>query len=85
GVCEATVFSLHGLRAAALCVSLGHYHNQTEERSIGPEFIDLGDWASLVALIAEVPVHPGSPRALERGLARRMNRRYASLAPLLRQ
>lgn len=86
GVCEATAFDLAGLQAAALCVPLGNYHNQTEERSIGPEFIDLRDWASLVALIAETPVHPGSPRALERALVRRLNRRYGSLAPrLLRQ
>lgn len=85
GVCEATVFSLHGLRTAALCVPLGHYHNQTGDGSIGSEFIDLDDWASLVALIAGIPVHPGTPQAMERSLVRRLNRRFATLAPLLRQ
>ncbi len=83
GTCEATAFGLAGLQAAALCVPLGHYHNQTDEQSIGPEFIDLGDWASLVALMAETPVHPGSPRELERTLAQRLHRRYTSLAPRL--
>jgi endoglucanase len=54
GVCESTVFCAHGLRAGALCLPLGNYHNMGRGDRIGAERIDLGDFNSLVKLLTMV-------------------------------
>jgi endoglucanase len=54
GVCESTVFCAHGLRAGALCLPLGNYHNMGRAGRIGAERIDLGDFTSLVKLLTTV-------------------------------
>ena len=42
GTCEATAFQLCGVRAGALCVALGNYHNRGPELRIEPEFVSVG-------------------------------------------
>jgi len=63
GICEATVYSLHGHRTAALCVPLANYHNQGRNNKIRPEQIDLRDLASLIKLLAAAATRPSSPAA----------------------
>jgi putative aminopeptidase FrvX len=55
GVCESTAYCLWGHRAAGLCVPLGNYHNQGKGGRIAAEQIDLGDFESLVKLLAALP------------------------------
>lgn len=55
GTCEATVYDVYGFTAASICVPLGNYHNMDKtKRRIGPEYIDLSDWDSMVRLFVEV-------------------------------
>lgn len=54
GTCEGTAFDAYGYVASAVCVPLGNYHNMDREKqAMGPEFIDLNDWQSLVTLLAD--------------------------------
>jgi endoglucanase len=54
GTCEATAFDAFGYITAAVCVPLGNYHNMDRaNKRMGPEFIDLDDYASLVKLLAD--------------------------------
>jgi len=67
GVCESTVFCAHGLRAGALCLPLGNYHNMARAGKIGAERIDMGDFSSLVKLLAAVGAQrpdPDAPRPI---------------------
>jgi putative aminopeptidase FrvX len=50
GSCEATAFQLYGVRAGALCVALGNYHNRGPELRIELEFVSVADFAGLTAL-----------------------------------
>ena len=54
GTCEATAFQLYGVRAGALCVALGNYHNRGPELRIEPEFVSINDFAGLTALCVEI-------------------------------
>src|SRR4028118_1698993 len=55
GTCEATVYDAYGFKAASICVPLGNYHNMDKAKGrIGPEYIDLNDWASMVKLFVRV-------------------------------
>jgi putative aminopeptidase FrvX len=55
GTCEATVYDVYGFTAASICVALGNYHNMDmKKRRIGPEYIDLADWRSMVKLFVQV-------------------------------
>lgn len=55
GTCEATVYDAWGFTAASICVPLGNYHNMDKAAGkIAPEFIDLGDWDSMVRLFIEL-------------------------------
>ena len=55
GTCEATVYDVYGFTAAAVCVALGNYHNMDrDKKKIGPEYIDVGDWRSMVKLFVQV-------------------------------
>lgn len=78
GICEATGYSLHGYRAAALCVPLGNYHNHGPNNQIRAEQIDLRDMASLVKLLAEVAMHPSSPAANDEASRKTLRRYLAS-------
>lgn len=55
GTCEATVFDAYGYTTGAICVPLGNYHNMDRKRrTIGPEYVDLSDWASMVKLFVRL-------------------------------
>jgi putative aminopeptidase FrvX len=50
GTCEATAFQLYGVRAGALCVALGNYHNRGADLRIEQEVVSVADFAGLTAL-----------------------------------
>lgn len=51
GTCEATVYDVYGFIASSICVALGNYHNMDAvKQRIGPEYIDVDDWTSMVKL-----------------------------------
>ncbi len=54
GTCEATAFQLYGVRAGALCVALGNYHNRGPDLRIEPEFVSVADVEGLTALCAAI-------------------------------
>ena len=55
GTCEATVYDAWGYHAGSICVPLANYHNMdTAAKRIGPEYIDLGDWHSMVKLFVQI-------------------------------
>jgi endoglucanase len=53
GSCESTAYNAWGLRAGAMCLALGNYHNCGADGSIQPEFVDWNDFEGLVALMLE--------------------------------
>lgn len=53
GSCESTAYQAFGLRAGALCLALGNYHNCGKGHTIAPEFVDWNDFEGLVALMLE--------------------------------
>jgi putative aminopeptidase FrvX len=55
GTCEATVYDAWGYHAGSICVPLGNYHNMdTAAKRIGPEYVDLADWHSMVKLFIQI-------------------------------
>ena len=63
GSCESMVYCLFGYRAGALALPLGNYHNMGPDGRIRPEEIDLGDFASLVELLAALAMEKTTPAA----------------------
>lgn len=53
GSCESTAYNAWGIRAGALCLALGNYHNCGPGGRIAPEFVDWNDFEGLVALLVE--------------------------------
>jgi endoglucanase len=85
GTCEATVYDAYGYTAAAVCVALGNYHNMDRQTNrIGPEFIDVSDWRSMVKLFVHVAQNAGTFEPDNAALRRRVARRYLKLKHLLR-
>ena len=84
GVCESSVFGLAGLRAGALCVPLGNYHNVGPGLRIASERIDVRDYLSLVKLLAAVVAWPETPVETEHKIRRRLDERYRRLCGRLR-
>ncbi|MCC7263849.1 MAG: hypothetical protein IT369_15155 [Candidatus Latescibacteria bacterium] len=72
GSCEASVFCSAGLRAGALAIPLGNYHNKGDG-ALAPEFIHLSDGVGLVRLLCRLALEPG-------GLARAVARAAAQVA-----
>ena len=55
GTCEATVYDIYGFTAASICIALGNYHNMdVAKKKIGPEYVDLSDWKSMVKLFVHL-------------------------------
>lgn len=76
GTCESTAYCHYGYDATGICLPLGNYHNMDESRvRIGPEYVDVRDFANLVkwfVALAASPArlrfdgrHPGLDRRLE--------------------
>jgi endoglucanase len=83
GTCESTAFCEFGYDATGLCVALGNYHNMNaQRRRLGPEFIDLNDFANLVRWFVELSSAPepfdGTNCAL-RNTLRKLEADYAEL------
>lgn len=53
GSCESTAYNAWGLRAGAMCLALGNYHNCGPNQAIHPEFVDWNDFEGLVAIMLE--------------------------------
>lgn len=53
GSCESTAYNLWGVRAGALCLALGNYHNCGPKGAIAPEYVDWDDLEGLVRLLCE--------------------------------
>jgi putative aminopeptidase FrvX len=59
GTCESSAFCRLGYEATGLCVALGNYHNvNAAKKKLGPEYIDLGDFASVVKWFVELARAP---------------------------
>ena len=71
-----------GHEATGMCVALGNYHNMDRRRGrIGPEFIDLGDFAGLVRWFAALARSRRSSDGLGQAvpmMVRRLDRTWAS-------
>lgn len=72
GTCESTAYQMYGLRATALCVPLGNYHNMGAAGKIAPEQIDLRDFASLVKLLVAIASDDGNTERTEDALRKRL-------------
>jgi putative aminopeptidase FrvX len=59
GVCEATVYVLHGYTVGALAFPLGNYHNQSK-RWPAPEYISLSDADGMISLCHAIALNPPS-------------------------
>ena len=84
GTCEATVYDVWGYHAGSICVALGNYHNMDRAKeAIGPEYIDLADWANMVKLFLRVARqgHAYEPGHVE--LRKRLEKRFKASARLL--
>ncbi|HEX8914582.1 MAG TPA: M20/M25/M40 family metallo-hydrolase, partial [Humisphaera sp.] len=84
GTCEATVYDAYGFAASSICVPLGNYHNMDRAKNrIGPEYIDLNDWASMVKLFVRVAREGHAHEPGMRALKDRVEKRFAALKHLL--
>ncbi len=79
GTCEATVFQAFGLRAGAVCIPLGAYHNMGERGRIAPERIHLDDFEALVdLLVAAVQKPPPASKFIDSDPQQRFERLFES-------
>ena len=53
GSCESTAYNHYGVRAGAMCLALGNYHNCGPAQTIAPEYVDWNDFEGLVATMIE--------------------------------
>lgn len=81
GSTESTGLALLGFKTCAVCLPLGNYHNMGKT-GLAPEQIHLGDFESLLALLADVVQRPpGNAPVL--ALKKRMLERHKALRRLL--
>jgi putative aminopeptidase FrvX len=84
GTCEATVYDVYGYTAASICVALGNYHNMdAAKKKIGPEYIDLGDWNSMVKLFVHLAQTGHEFEPGHKALRSRIEKRFDRLKHLL--
>ncbi len=75
GTCESTAYCHYGYDATGICLPLGNYHNMDESRGrIGPEYVDVRDFANLVKWFVALAASPSKMRFDSRhpGLDRRL-------------
>ena len=59
GTCESSAYCTLGYEATGLCIALGNYHNVNAARGrLGPEYVDLGDFANVVKWFVELARSP---------------------------
>ena len=91
GSCESTAYNLWGVRAGAMCLALGNYHNCGSRRggvSIEPEFVDWNDFEGLIALMLQAARSFGDGDATSKMRARLQGtyeREYKRLADSARR
>lgn len=84
GTCEATVYDIYGFTAASICIALGNYHNMdAAKKKIGPEYIDLGDWKSMVKLFVHIARTGHAWEPGHKLLKARVEKRFKKLKHLL--
>ncbi len=83
GTCESTVFCALGHVAAGLAIPLGNYHNQHPKGRIAAEYIDEGDFDSLVKLLVALAIDAKVPADTESAFLRRLDDILAKQGPLL--
>ncbi|HET6249086.1 MAG TPA: hypothetical protein VFE47_15430 [Tepidisphaeraceae bacterium] len=84
GTCEATVYDIYGFTAASICVALGNYHNMDKQKKkIAPEFIDTGDWESMVKLFVELARRGHEYEPGHGALKKRLEKRFEKFKDLL--
>lgn len=84
GTCEATVYDAFGYTAAAVCIALGNYHNMDRaKKKIAPEFIDIGDFKSMVKLFIHLARVSGEFEPDNAALRERVTRRFGKVKHLL--
>ena len=84
GTCEATVYDVYGFTAGSICVALGNYHNMDKaKKKIGPEYIDLADWNSMVKLFVQVARNGHAFEPGHKALRARVEKRFNKLRYLL--
>lgn len=55
GTCESTIYNRFGYVNAAVCISLGNYHNQNRRtQKIAPEYVSVSDLENMVKLFLSV-------------------------------
>jgi putative aminopeptidase FrvX len=94
GSCESTAYNLWGVRAGAMCLALGNYHNCKPVRegrdggTIAPEFVDWNDFEGLIALMVQTARSFGDGDAASKMRARLQltyEREYKRLADSARR
>jgi endoglucanase len=84
GTCEATVYDIYGFVASSICVALGNYHNMDRVgKKVAPEYIDLGDWQSMVKLFIHVARSGHTYQPGHKLLKARIEKRFDRLKHLL--
>ena len=84
GTCEATVYDAFGYTAAAVCIPLGNYHNMDRrKKTIGPEYIDVRDWTSMVRLFIRLARQGHRFDPANGALKKSVTSRYRKLRRLL--
>ncbi len=83
GTCESTAYCELGYEATGVCLALGNYHNMdTKRKRIGSEYVDAGDFASLVewfvALCNPTNKYEGGNEKLKKRL-KKLDQEYSSL------
>jgi putative aminopeptidase FrvX len=84
GTCEATVYDIYGFAAASICIALGNYHNMdVAKKKIGPEYINLNDWRSMVKLFLQIARTGHEYEPGHKLLKKRVEKRFEKLKRFL--
>jgi putative aminopeptidase FrvX len=85
GSCEGTVFDAYKYTTGAACLALGNYHNMDREKKrIGPEYVDVNDWNSMVKLFVRLAQKSHSFEPGMKPLKQRLEKRFGKFRRLLK-
>lgn len=84
GVCEASLYLLHGRHVGAIALALGNYHNMTPEGGIGAEYVSAHDATLLLRLLGHLATNPPSIELMTTKCAA-LDATFDRLAPRLLQ
>lgn len=83
GTCESTVYQLHGYQSAALCISLGNYHNMGRGNRIRAEVVSISDLEGMVRLHVHVVRCAKRYDTMANGLAKSLAKHSRKVVPRL--